>query len=149
MEISGAKMALGSQSPLKVQVRTQGADGAPSVASVSPQSEQDKVSISQAGKNALAASTGAVLHAQGASDSGSAEEADGGKALSPVEKQIKDLEEKVKELKEQLSELKGDNSEEAVEKRKQLQQQIMIYSGMIATFTKQLEKQNAESSSKG
>jgi hypothetical protein len=58
------------------------------------------------------------------------------------------LKKQIKDYKEKVNELKGDNSDAAVEKRKQIQQQIVIYSGLIATLSKKLEEQNNASSAK-
>jgi predicted RNase H-like nuclease (RuvC/YqgF family) len=77
------------------------------------------------------------------------EAVDSDEGLSPIEKQIKDLKEKIKEFKEQLRELKGDNSEEAVEQRKLIQQQIMILNGMIASLSKKLNDQTVATPPKG
>jgi predicted RNase H-like nuclease (RuvC/YqgF family) len=142
MEISGAKMALASQNPIKVQVRPQVNDGALTAALASNQRTADTVSITQAGMDALAASTGAALHKQATSDTQITQGSDSDEALSPVEKQIKNLKEKIKELKEQLRKLSDDNSDQAVEKRKQIQQEILIYHGMIATLSKQLDEKS-------
>jgi TolA-binding protein len=140
MEISGVKLALSSQNPIKVQVRPQATDGILTTALTANLGAADTVSITQAGMDALATSTGAALHKQNTSETKSTRDSEGDEALSPVEKQIKNLKEKIKELKEQLRELRGDNSEQAVEKRKKIQQEILINNGMIAALTKQLDE---------
>jgi pyruvate/oxaloacetate carboxyltransferase len=140
MEISGVKLALSSQNPIKVQVRPQATDGILTTALAVRVGVEDTVTLTQAGMNALAASTGTALHKQSTSETKSTQGNEGDEALSPVEKQIKNLKEKIKELKEQLRELRGDNSEQAVEKRKQIQQEILINNGMIAALTKQLDE---------
>jgi vacuolar-type H+-ATPase subunit I/STV1 len=142
MEISGAKMSLTSQSPIKVQARPQATDGTLTTALAANQGSADTVSITQAGKDALAASTGSALHAQGISDTKAAQKGESDEALSPIEKQIKNLKEKIKQLKEQLRELKGDNSEQAAEKREQIQQEILINNGMIAALSKKLDEKS-------
>lgn len=154
MDISGTKISLSAQRAFKVQAHTQGPDGAlTDVATQSaPQNTQDTVSISSTGHAALAASTGAALHNQGANAANGtikADSTDKDEALSPLEKQIKNLKEKIKVLKEQLNELKGDNSEEAVKQRKQIQLQILTLNGMIITLSKKLDDKSVASPPKG
>lgn len=142
MEISGAKLTLASQNPIKVQARLQATDGTITTALAASQGAADTVSITQAGMDALAASTGAALHKQGTSDTKAPQGSESDEVLSPIEKQIKNLKEKIKQLKEQLRELKGDNSEQAAEKREQIQQEILINNGMIAALTKKLDEKS-------
>jgi predicted nucleic acid-binding Zn-ribbon protein len=149
MDISGAKLSLNTHKPLVVQMRSQDPALSPNNAS-SITDSQDTVSISSEGKQALSASTGAALHQANPAGKASVTEAvDSDEGLSPIEKQIKDLKEKIKEFKEQLRELKGDNSEEAVEQRKLIQQQIMILNGMIASLSKKLNDQTVATPPKG
>jgi predicted RNase H-like nuclease (RuvC/YqgF family) len=149
MDISGAKLSLNAHNSLIVRVRSQTSEHSPNHAS-STTGNQETVSISSQGKQALAASTGAALHQANPAGKASVTEAvDSDEGLSPIEKQIKDLKEKIKEFKEQLRELKGENSEEAVEQRKLIQQQIMILNGMIATLSKKLNDQTVATPPKG
>jgi predicted RNase H-like nuclease (RuvC/YqgF family) len=148
MDISVPKLGLQAYKPLVVQVRNQGPESFPNNASSTTDSKET-VSISPEGK-ALATSTGqALFQASPTAKASASEAANSDENLPPIEKQIKAYKEKVKELKEQLNELKGDNSDAAVEQRKQIQQQIVIYSGLIATLSKKLEEQNNASSAKG
>jgi predicted RNase H-like nuclease (RuvC/YqgF family) len=142
MEISGVKLALASQHPIKVMARPQATDGTKTAALAVNQGAADTVSITQVGKDALSASTGSALHAQGISDTKAAQKGESDEALSPIEKQIKNLKQKITQLKEQLRELKGDNSEQAAEQREQIQQEILINNGMIAALTKKLDEKS-------
>ncbi|MGX9460776.1 hypothetical protein ACWXWU_05955 [Shewanella sp. A14] len=141
MDISSTRIAVQSPNSSNVKMRSQDPQTVPSPA-VNSADITDTVSISSEGNKALAASNGAALRK--ATHQTSAEKtANSDEELTPLEKQIKNIEEQIEELKEQLNELKGDNSDEAIEKRQQIQQQIVILDGMVATLSKNLSEQTA------
>ncbi|QYJ96381.1 hypothetical protein K0J45_12575 [Shewanella alkalitolerans] len=140
--------SLGPQSLSSVDVRDPNAPEALQNPSHPNQSEQtqsssDRVSLSEAGKKALAYSTGNALHDNGAAKTDKArkaEEAEEDENLSEIDKKIKELKQKLEELQLELQALQGDDSETAELKRKMLQDQIAITSTQLMTLLKAKEK---------
>lgn len=95
---------------------------------------QDTVSISNAGRTALATDFGSALRESNAEKKQQAEAAESEKATSPIDQQIERIKEQIKALQEMLAKLEGDNSEAAEQQRKLIQEQILQLSSQIAVL---------------
>ncbi|TVP15293.1 hypothetical protein [Shewanella sp. KCT] len=141
--------SLGPQSLSSVEVRDPNAPEAAQNPSNRNQSEQtqsssDRVSLSEAGKKALADATGKALHNSEAAKTDKArktEEAEDDENLSEIDKKIKELKQKLEELQLELQALQGDDSEAAELERKQIQDQIAITTNQLMALLKAKEKQ--------
>lgn len=95
---------------------------------------QDTVSISNAGRAALATDVGATLRESKTEKKQQAEAAESGEATSPIDQQIERIKEQIKALQEMLTKLKGDNSEAAEQQRKVIQEQILQLNSQMAVL---------------
>lgn len=109
---------------------------ATSTATADPQSDdtQASVSISDAGRAALATEVGAALRSSNAEKKQQAESADAEEPTSLIDEQIDRIKEQIKALQEMLTKLAGDNSKTAEQQRKLIQEQIMLLSNQIAVL---------------
>ncbi|MXR69064.1 hypothetical protein [Shewanella insulae] len=139
---------LGPQSLSSLDVRD---PNAPEAAQQPTQSDSeqaqlsgDRVSLSEAGRKALADATGKSLHNSEAAKTDKArkaEETEEDENLSEIDKKIKELKQKLEELRLELQALQGDDSDAAELERKRLQDQIAITTNQLMALLKAKEKQ--------
>lgn len=112
-----------------------------------PNEEANQVSISSAGRQALASEIGGVLHAK-ANDMQAAQQSEAEKpAKLSIEEMIEQRKEKIKALQQELKALASDKSEAADKRRTEIRTEIAVLSAQIADLMKQKAENDKKSSS--
>ncbi|MGE6648737.1 hypothetical protein [Shewanella colwelliana] len=142
------RSGLSGLSELKVTAKQTNGLATPVVTTQSQQQEGTEsaasVSISAAGRKALASELGSTLHDKSALEKAKAQAEAEKTPKKPIDELLETLKEQVEKLKQALKALEGDKSEAAQKKREQIQTQITVLMGQISTLTIEKLKQDEQ-----
>ncbi|PKG58425.1 MULTISPECIES: hypothetical protein [unclassified Shewanella] len=149
MNVSG--LGIGSASSVtqnmkqaEIKVRS---DIAPQAISTSPVAGSDTVSISDAAQKKLSTELGMAMNKNSATTKAQEQKSEELDTRTDIEKKIDKLKEEIKELQQERQALAGDKSAGADEKRKEIDNRMMMLSAQITTLLK-AQKEEAEAASK-
>ncbi|PKH53817.1 hypothetical protein CXF83_20595 [Shewanella sp. Choline-02u-19] len=149
MNVSG--LGIGSASSVtqnmkqaEIKVRS---DIAPQATSTSPVAGSDTVSISDAAQKKLSTELGMAMNKNSATTKAQEQKSEELDTRTDIEKKIDKLKEEIKELQQERQALAGDKSAGADEKRKEIDNRMMMLSAQITTLLK-AQKEEAEAASK-